>query len=405
MRIKCSKCKSILEVKQTAETHEVVCPICKNQLVIAAQTETINEESNGRTDKRRFSFKTGFLSEVFKKHKASEVEEYFMVGSSKTTPDIFGVDLRWPRPWMFARLLSAGVALYLVMVKLFEKGVVGLNNISSIPNIFVIGSFVVPLASAVLFFELNVRRNVTLYQVLRLIFMGGILSLILSTFFFEVSPWIIKTFGVPEKWQASIAGPVEESAKLVAVLLIVRGVRYRYIMNGMLFGAAVGVGFAMFESAGYALRSFLSAFAVSVGNGALELAKSGQLTDAAFHGKVVLKGLQSSFGTLNDVIVLRGILAPVGHVAYSAIAVGAMWRIRGGRPFSVPMLWDFRFVSLFVVAVALHFFWNSPLLDCKGIPWVKVAIVAGVEWVILGIMIFLGIRQIRQEQEDIVCDG
>ena len=404
MRIKCSKCKSILEVRQTAETHEVECPICRNRLTIAARSESTNEEPDGPARKRRFSFRTGFLSEVFKKHKASEVEEYFMVGSPKTTPDVFGVDLRCPRPWMFARLLTFGVVLYLILVKLFEKRIVGINNISSLSNILIIGSFAVPLASVVLFFELNVRRNVSLYQVIRLIFMGGILSLVLSTFFFEVKPWMMTTFGVPETWSASLAGPIEETAKLAVVLLMIRGTRYRYILNGMLFGAAVGVGFAIFESAGYALYHFLTAFALSVGNGAVKLSQAGHLNMATFMGRVFVGGIEDSFGALDRLIVLRGILAPVGHVAYSAIAVGAMWRIRGGRPFSLPMLWDFRFVSLFVIAVALHFFWNSPLLVCDGIPWAKVAIVAGVEWVVLGIMIFLGLRQIRQEQEDIVCD-
>ena len=394
MRITCAHCKSVLEVE--GEATELVCPVCKH---------TVAADSAGSVSPSAACKRSGnILSEVFKKHKASEIEEYFMVGAAKTTPDIFSVDLRWPRPWIFGRLLLAGVLAYWVLVKLFEHGIIGLNNVSSIPNIFIVGSFAVPLASAVLFFELNARRNVSLYQVLKLIFMGGILSLMLSTFFCEVEPWLIKTFGISERWQASLAGPIEETAKLVAVLLVMRGARYRYVLNGILFGAAVGVGFAMFESAGYALRFFLQTYAASIGRGTVELMNSNQLSGATFHGQVVVGGMKAAFESMNHVIVLRGILAPLGHVAYSAIAVGAMWRIRGGRPFSVPMLWDFRFVSLFVIAVACHAFWNSPLLDTEGIPWTKVAVVAAVEWLVIGIMIWGGLRQIRREQEEIVGD-
>jgi len=207
---------------------------------------------------------------------------------------------------------------------------------------------------------------------------------------------------VQKEWQASLAGPVEEAAKLAAVLLMVRGVKYRYTLNGLLFGAAVGVGFAMFESAGYALREFLSSFAVALGNGTLELARSGSLTDEAFHGGVYLNSLKPAVAKLNEVIVLRGMLAPFGHVAYSAIAVGALWRIKGANIFSWKMLSDTRFLKLFAVAVALHAFWNSPWFPTDGFPWIKVAVVTVIGWGIILSLVQDGLRQIRKEQEDIV---
>src|SRR5262249_60599294 len=51
---------------------------------------------------------------------------------------------------------------------------------------------------------------------------------------------------------------IEDLAKLIALVLIVRGRRYKYILNGMLFGAAIGAGFACFETAGYAYRTALA---------------------------------------------------------------------------------------------------------------------------------------------------
>ena len=59
-------------------------------------------------------------------------------------------------------------------------------------------------------------------------------------------------------------GVVEETSKLLAVIFVTyaaRGARYPYQLNGILFGAAVGAGFACSETLGYAL---LNAFADSV---------------------------------------------------------------------------------------------------------------------------------------------
>jgi RsiW-degrading membrane proteinase PrsW (M82 family) len=46
---------------------------------------------------------------------------------------------------------------------------------------------------------------------------------------------------------------VEETAKFAMVLLVMRSVRYKYELNGILFGAVVGAGFAAFETTFYGL--------------------------------------------------------------------------------------------------------------------------------------------------------
>ena len=55
---------------------------------------------------------------------------------------------------------------------------------------------------------------------------------------------------------ASSAAPMEETAKVLAMVVVARAAKYRYKLNGLLVGAAVGVGFAAFESMGYALNFF-----------------------------------------------------------------------------------------------------------------------------------------------------
>ena len=49
---------------------------------------------------------------------------------------------------------------------------------------------------------------------------------------------------------------------------MMRSTRYKYILNGILFGATVGAGFACFETAGYALNMGLLPGLLQAGAGA-----------------------------------------------------------------------------------------------------------------------------------------
>src|SRR5205823_6830123 len=58
-----------------------------------------------------FSLKEMF-SEVFKKRTHEEIEEYFIVGTSRTTPPITEVQTGWPKPWFFTRVLLFVAIVY-----------------------------------------------------------------------------------------------------------------------------------------------------------------------------------------------------------------------------------------------------------------------------------------------------
>jgi RsiW-degrading membrane proteinase PrsW (M82 family) len=84
--------------------------------------------------------------------------------------------------------------------------------------------------------------------------LGGVLALLLSLFMYRLGA------AFPIQWLgASIAGLVEEPAKLLTLVIVINNPRYRYTLNGLLLGAAVGTGFAAFESAGYGLSAGLEA--------------------------------------------------------------------------------------------------------------------------------------------------
>jgi RsiW-degrading membrane proteinase PrsW (M82 family) len=219
------------------------------------------------------------------------------------------------------------------------------------------GSLAVPFATLILFFELNTPRNVSFRQVLTLFFLGGVVSLFVSLVGFSVTDlsWL----------GASSAGIVEETGKLATVVLIARGTRHRYVLNGLLFGAAVGAGFAVFESAGYALNDALFA------TGSLE-----QTT---------------------GLILRRALLSPFGHVAWTAIAAGALWRVKGERPFALGMLADPKFLRAFSIPVGLHMIWNSPLPSPL---FLKHLVLGAVGWFILFGLVQQGLREVKSLQRD-----
>ncbi len=302
------------------------------------------------TDKLEgFSLKEMF-SEVFKKRKPEDLEDYFIVGTSRTTPRIEDVQTGWPKPWFFFRVLMFVGIVYLGFLISMEE----FNNPNLVPGLIMMGAFAMPLATVFLLFELNTPRNVAFYQVLMLVCLGGVVSLFVSLIGFSVSAlgWL----------GASQAGIIEEIGKLLAVIIVARRRSDKYILNGLLFGAAVGAGFAAFESAGYAFRALL-------GNGGVS--------------------------AMTQSILLRGMLAPFGHVAWTAIAAGALWRVKGDKTISPGMLVNGRFLSAFIIPVVIHMLWNSPLPSTF---FLKHLFLGVISWFVVFGFVQQGLRQVRNEQ-------
>jgi protease PrsW len=291
-----------------------------------------------------------FFSEIFKKRDASEVDDYFVVGTGRTTPSIESVSTNWPRPWFFFRVLIFLGLVYLGFYFAFQQ----FGNPKLIPGLIMMGSLAAPLATVILFFELNVPRNIPFNRVLMLVASGGIVSLFVALVGFSVSDlnWL----------GASQAGIVEEIGKLLAVIIVARSFKGKYILNGLLYGAAVGAGFAFFESSGYAFEF---------------LEKSGKL-DVMF-----------------DVIQLRALLTPFGHVAWTAIAAGALWRVKGDRPFQLNMLFDGRFLKTMAIPMVLHMAWDSPFSSPFNVHLIVLGVIG---WFVVFGLVQQGLRQIRDEQ-------
>ncbi|MCC7014612.1 MAG: PrsW family intramembrane metalloprotease [Planctomycetes bacterium] len=287
------------------------------------------------------------------------IEDVFAAGVPRTTPRLAEIPSGWPRPRAFWHILLGAMAAYALLV----VGATVFGNPNFWPGVLVVGSFATPLAVVVLFLELNAPRNVSIYQVGRQLLLGGALSLIAVLVLGLFVP-----SGTGRAFPAFLTGLVEESAKLLPLLWIARDRRYTWQMNGLLFGAAVGAGFAGFESAGYAFIAVINE---------------------------VSHGL--------NLIQLRGLLAPGGHVIWCALVGAALWRVKGNRAFELQMLFDPVVLKRLAVVIVLHGLWDTDLglyvpfgsLGLFGITPLHIALIL-VGWY----LIFGALKQSLREVEE-----
>lgn len=257
------------------------------------------------------------FSEVFHKHNDEDVEEYFMTGTRTTTPPLESLRAVWPKPWVFFRIFALSLLVFIG----FSVGVGQFGNPNCLPGLIIIGSFAIPLTVVIFYFEMNVPHNVSFYQVFRAILLGGILSLIVTLFWNGI---------VESAIRLPLPGIIEEIGKASVLLLFARNLKYRWTLNGLLLGGAIGAGFAGFESAGYALQTLFSDHSDPV-------------------------------GAIQQSILLRGVLAPGGHVAWAALEGAALWKVKGDRPFTWAMVQDARFLRVLGLSMVLHTIWDIQL--------------------------------------------
>lgn len=303
-------------------------------------------------------------SAVFRRYGREEVERHFATGLPGYTPDLQEIESGWPKPWMFVRMLGISILVFAgfwILVQLFE-------NVNLLPALILVGSFAVPLSTLVFFLEINTPRNVSLYLIIHCMVIGGLISLGLTLVleqttghFGQIGQDVVDPF---------LIGISEEVAKLVAVLVItirLPAQRYPWILNGMLFGAAVGAGFACFESAGYALRFLFDE------EGLVDL------------------------GQVTHVILIRGLLAPFGHVVWTALVAGALWRVKLDRQLRPKMLVHQRVLRMLSVVILLHSIWDLPVID--EVPFLLIYLLLGVvAWLVAFGMLTGGLKQIKAAQ-------
>jgi RsiW-degrading membrane proteinase PrsW (M82 family) len=298
-----------------------------------------------------FSF-TKFFGDVLKRRAFDEGERRLSVGFANTTPEIDAAMSLMPSPWLFARVLVFSLLSYAIFYFAWYQ----FGNTKVVPGLIVIGSFAVPLSMSVLFYELNTPRNVSIVRVVQFMIAGGAASILFSLVINDFTP-LLGMIGAPA------AGAIEECGKFATVCLIYEGSknlreRYPYLLNGLLLGAAVGAGFAAFESAGYALEL----------------------------------GLQDGGDAMLQNIAVRGLLSPFGHIIWTAISAGIYWRQRHLHVTIMETLTDKSFLIVFAVPVVLHAIWDTDFqLPFYG----KYVLLGAIGWVVVISLVQSGLREMK----------
>lgn len=315
-----------------------------------------------------------FFSAVFKKHTDDEVYDIFNCGTPSSTPSVQDISTAWPTPWLFTRMLVYGVLLTV----LFYVGYIHFKNPNMIPGFIFFAAMSVPFAVFIMFYELNVRRDVSMYNAIRGLLGGGAASLLYTLLIHSKLSFL----NLEGAWWA---GPIEELAKLYAALFVARFIALRNgrILTGILLGCATGAGFAIFETAGYIFRY------------------------------LIINGDSSAVG----VAIMRGVLAPFCHVVWTAVTVGGFYLVSNLREKenAAKMEWkgidmkavaDSRFLRIAIIPIVLHMIWNAG--EIWG-PWFGNSdIIAYSVWGFLGFvawavalrLVQVGIAQVRQEKEE-----
>jgi RsiW-degrading membrane proteinase PrsW (M82 family) len=98
---------------------------------------------------------------------------------------------------------------------------------------------------------------------------------------------------------------------------------------------------------------------------------------------------------MSEVIHARAFLSPFGHVAWTAIAAGALWRVKGERMLTPVMFTDPGFLKALLIPIMLHMIWNAPLPSPFYIKHLTLGVMG---WFVVFGLVQQGLLQVRDEQ-------
>lgn len=239
------------------------------------------------------------------------------------------------RGWLY--VFGIGLALFIIAtILLFLTG-----NDNLYPTAILLGNFLVPATFVTFLYDHQHRSNLTPETIAQSFGLGGVLGIIgagalEATLLPFVNSGRFALIG-PLIGAPLLIGLIEEGCKITTVMILARRKQHTEEIDGILLGAAVGMGFAALESTGYAFSFFLA---------------SGNHTGALG---------ASLFET-----VLRGVLAPFGHGVWTAIISAVLFRESTKTRFRFT---GWVILTYLFVALCLHGMWDGVgFLNALGHP-------------------------------------
>jgi protease PrsW len=216
------------------------------------------------------------------------------------------------RRWL--QLLLSG----LVLLFLVERTLVATGDPNYVPSAILLGAFLVPVTFTTYLYERLPSWDVPLPAIAICFVWGGVLGTVVAgTLEYDV----IRTLGFLPKLGI---GVIEESAKMLVPLVFYFLGRYRSEAAGIVLGVTTAAGFAALETMGY--------------------------------GFVSLLGSKGNLGILDEVLLVRGLSSPAGHMSWTGLVCAVLWRerLKAGH---ATLNW--RVGGAFLTAVVLHALWDT----------------------------------------------
>jgi len=206
----------------------------------------------------------------------------------------------------------------LLLFAITDFALVMTANPNYLPTVILIGAFLVPVTFVAYTYQKAPIGEIPLPAVTITFLWGGVLGTILAGIL------EYQTLRQAQWFSLLGVGFIEEAAKLVVPVIIFIMGRYRHEADGLLFGITAGMGFAALETMGYGFVNFIQS--------------------------------QGDLGILHQTLLVRGLMSPANHAAWTGIVCAALWRQREktGRPVvNLPVL------GAFLLAVILHAAWDT----------------------------------------------
>jgi len=239
------------------------------------------------------------------------------------------------------------------------------SNPNLFPTVILIGNFLVPVVFVAFLYDHQHLSSFTPETIAKSFCLGGILGVLGASILESLLLPMLTNPNQGLSLSGGLAvGLIEEGVKILAVIFLARHLRRATTMDGLLLGAAVGMGFAAFESTGYAFTAFL----LSQGHVGASIAET----------------------------VLRGLLTPFGHGIWTGILAAVLFRERRHDRFRITGL----VIVTYLFVSVLHGLWDGLpstiyFILPPGIHIPLVSLVIGVIGIIVFVMLYR--RAVRGE--------
>jgi RsiW-degrading membrane proteinase PrsW (M82 family) len=211
------------------------------------------------------------------------------------------------------RVFLTGLGFYIATL----AALILTGNPNLFPTVVMIGNFLIPITFVTFFYERRHLSRLSIPTTVKGFIYGGVLGVVAASL---LEPLFIQRLDFVT---AFVVGLIEEFVKIIGILVIMRHQEHDSEIDGIILGAAAGMGFAALESSGYVFSAFL---------------RSG-----------------GSLSLTVGVTMMRGILSSFGHGAWTAILAGVLFRESDPQHFN----YNLKVLGAYLTVVILHGLWDG----------------------------------------------